>query len=645
MLKLPLSKNGFLTKIIFEVEKLKSSQMKVFLILGLFFLLVNANPRPVAGWGLISHQFIVEESMQELDDDWKAVFNALISKFKSGSIYPDSLHGAGDTPNHLYYPGNDSGTTAPQAVERYYNYFVGNLSVGNYADAVFSAGVFGHYMADVNIPVHTDAYWDGHPAYETDINQQLANLVLGPIIIDTDIPDIKEYVKSAAASAHPYYDDIVNAYPDGTVSNVILTNSTIKTITENQITHAISNVASLLLKGIGEAVPPIIKVVAGSNALIDYAHGNDYATGSGSATYKLGGYENFLISKGFSVTKNNDTFTTNLLKDYNFLVITAFETDFTTDELTAISNWLDSGKRSIFVTGRGDYQSYSHVGINDLLNALGSSIRVNDDNVYTIASEPGFYKEHYVYTDVVTTPPGESYPNDAVVYHSYAPNSLYFEGSTSEVTVLVNGSKYDYQSEINAPLPAKIWDDTNDGEGGTAIPLVASEKLSGDDDRIVVFGATDFSDFSFGTSGFHDDEFFIPVFTKWVLFGTLGEGIFYLPNLKILTTGTSFSNGEVTLDYEVSDNVIEVQLLVNGVVKGTATTKPFTQFKFSSENGSFNVTIVAKTISEKQISKSISVTVTGATSSSSSQSASIEFLFAVPLPIILVLFLKKKKLI
>ena len=614
------------------------------------FLSVSPAPQPVHAWGLVSHQFIVEQAVDHLDGEWKDVFTTLLSKLKAGSIYPDSLHNAGDTPNHLYYPTTGYGT-APQAVERYYEYFVGNLSAGNFVDAIFSAGVFAHYMSDANIPVHTDAYWDGHPAYETDINQHLSSLTIGTITVDSDIPDIQQYVKDAAIRAHPFYADIVAAYPTGSVTNVITTNSTIKQITETQITYAISNVLSLFKKGITESVAPIIQVTSQNNALIDYYHGNDYATAGGSSAFALDDYEDYLFTHGYVVTRNNESFTTDSLADYNFLIITAFTTNLSASELSAISSWLASGQRSIFVTGRGDYQPYTHAGINQLLQTIGTSIRVNDDNVYTISSDPYYYKEHYIYSEVTNPPPGESYPQDAIIYHSYAPNSLYFEGSTSAVTVLVNGSKYDYQTDINAPAPAKIWDNTNDGTGGDVIPLVASESLSNDNDRIVVFGASDFSDFSLGPSGFQDDEFFIPVFTKWAVFDSLGSGVTYLPNLHILTTQTTFSTGSISLEYEVSSNVNEVQLLVDGTAESTQTTQPFTKFDFTVESGSHNITLVAKTTAGDQVSKSLSITVsttstssspTSTTSSSTSGSASWEFLVSFPL-FLLVIFIKRRR--
>ena len=420
-------------------------------------------------------------------------------------------------------------------MERYYNFFVGNLSNKNYQDAVFSAGIFSHYMADVNIPVHTDEYWTGHNAFETDINLNLDNLVLGSITIDNNIPDIKQYVIDAATNAHQYYDDVRSVYTDGEVTDQIDSNATLKSMVELQLTHAVSNVASLFLKGIGEAIAPIVEISSNQKALIDNGHGNNYAKDG-----NLENIANYLTGLGFSVSENTDSITDSDLVDIDFLIITAIETNYTIDELNALSTWINAGKRSIFVTGRGDFSdAISHAGINKILESFGTKIRVNDDNVYTIASDPYYYQDWYIYSETTSPPPGKTYLDTAVVYHSFSPNSLYFTGYSSDMTILVNGSKYDYQTDQFAPAPDKIWDNTNDGVGGDVIPLVASEKLSGDDDRIIVFGASDFSDFSFGPNGFHDDEEFLTTFIEWVLFDSVGEGITFKEITNSLSSNES----------------------------------------------------------------------------------------------------------
>jgi hypothetical protein len=509
-------------------------KVKIILIIGIFLFFNPSNPQPVQAWGLVVHQFIAEEAVNVLDPSWQEVFDALIVKLKSGSIYPDSLHPT-DTPNHLYYPDDPSYGTAPEAIDRYYNYFVGNLTEKNYQEAVFSAGIFSHYMADINIPVHTDQYWLGHSAFEKDVNKYLSEMTIGTVTIDSDIPDIKQYIKDAAINAKQYYNDVRSVYVTGDEVDQVNSNTTLKTMVEGQLTRAVSNVASLIIKGIGDIIAPSVQITTTQKALIDNGHLNNYVKDG-----NLVNMENYMTGLGFSVSINGDEITASDLTDVDFLIITAIEINYTIDELNVLSTWLSEGRRSIFVTGRGDFSgSIEHSGLNSILQAFGTVIRMNDDNVYTTPSDPSYNNDWYVYSQVTTPPPGKSYLDTAKIYHSFSPNSLYFTGTSNELTILVNGSKYDYQTDQNPPSPTKIWDDSNDDVGGEVIPLVAAEQLSNDNDRIIVFGATDFSDFSFGPSGSHDDEEFLATFIEWVLFDSVGEGITFKENTSTEQPTTS----------------------------------------------------------------------------------------------------------
>ena len=131
-------------------------------------------------WGWVAHHKIAEEALNYISEEWLPVWDSLINLVKGGSILPDTWHDLGDTPNHLYYPDNPTYTTGDHAIARYYNYYIGNLSIGEYADAVLSASIMSHYWSDLNIPVHTDDYWEGHSAYESDINRYISEFTIGP---------------------------------------------------------------------------------------------------------------------------------------------------------------------------------------------------------------------------------------------------------------------------------------------------------------------------------------------------------------------------------------------------------------------------------------------------------------------------------
>lgn len=557
-------------------------------------------------WGWPTHHLIAEEAIEYLDTDWQVLFNSLISLVKGGSILPDTWHDIGDTPNHLYYPEDPSETTGPQAIERWYNYYVANLSSGNYPEAILAGAIMGHYWADLNIPVHTDEYWPGHSAYESDINYYLSEFTIGSITLDSNISDIQQYAIDAAIHAHQYYDDIRNVYPDGNQTDAVVNNVTIKAITEEQLTRAIAGLASLWRKGIGDSLAPIIETKITQKALIDGSHGNDYEIQD-----QLKNLMSYLSSLGFEVVVNEDIISAADLEDVNFLIVTAFGTNFAIEELNAITNWLDSGRKSVFITGRGDFTlSINHSAINELLSAIGTVIRMNDDNIYTVPDDPYYYdeKDWYIDTENVQAPQGKSFLDVAQVFQLFSPNSLYFAAQSNDLQILVNGSQYHYQYDESAPGITVVWDDTDDGSGGERIPLVALERLSDDDDRIIVFGDTSFSDFSFAPHFVHDNEHFIPVLIEWVLFDNVDTGLTYVPRIEISTTTTDFLS-PVTIDFKVSSNAVQVSLLVNGSIEENDSIKPFNSFNIDLAEGSYNITIKALNSAGQSSCDSLMITV------------------------------------
>ncbi len=291
--------------------------------------------------------------------------------------------------------------------------------------------------------------------------------------------------------------------------------------------------------------------------------------------------------------------------------------NFTTSELTVVSDWLaNNDQRSVIVTGKGDHYGDTEIGgINDLLTSIGTVVRVNDDNVYTINTDPAWYEAHYIDTDNFSPPLGLSFPAlpDLDPYFQlYRPSSLYFESFSPNIQILVNGTQYNYQSDETGPGINVVWDDTNDGVGGEKIPLVVAETLSNDNDRIMVFAETAFSDYSFAPSGYHENELIIPVYLDWVLFGTAGVQEFF-PNIAIQTTTTQFSTDLFSIDYKVSSNVQSVDLLLDSDVNETDSTTPFDSFTLTLSPGTYNVTLVAYNVDGNSTSDHLLITVTAPT--------------------------------
>ncbi|MHA1947262.1 MAG: hypothetical protein ACXAC6_00470 [Candidatus Hodarchaeales archaeon] len=583
-----------------------------FLILLTLQPLVPVTPTPTAiQWGLSTHMQIAEDAISFLDSDWEEFLTGVLSFVKGGAILPDSWHDLGDTPNHLYVPGNTS-TSGHLAVERWYNYFVGNLSMGNYKEGITAGGVMAHYISDLNIPIHTGPWWTGHSAFEGDINYYYSQFTLGSVVLDEDIGDIQQYAIDAATHANQYYDIIFDAYPDETRNDEVINNATIKAIVEEQLTRAIKSVASLWKQGIGDFLAPKLVQESSKKALIDYGHSNEYVNDSFNED-KLANLISYLNSIGFEVIKDGNGLTSDDLNEIDFLIVTALKLNFSTSELTVVSDWLaNNDQRSLFVTGKSDHYGDTQIGgINDLLTAIGTVIRVNDDNVYTDAfvGDPYYYQDHYIQTDNFYPPLGLSFPTLTDPIQLYRACSLYFESYSPNMQILANGSQYHYQIDETGPSINTIWDNTNDGTGGERIPLIAAETLSDDNDRIMVFAETAFSDFSFAPNAFQDNEHVIPVYLDWTLFGTAGVQTFF-PEIAIQTTATEFSTDPFSIDYKISANVQNVELLLDGEVNETDGTTPFDSFTLTLDPGSYNVTLVVYNEGGNSTSDEILITVT-----------------------------------
>jgi hypothetical protein len=244
-------------------------------------------------------------------------------------------------------------------------------------------------------------------------------------------------------------------------------------------------------------------------ALFDYAHTNDYIDYSGES--KLISVNQTLARAGYQMVIQETAITSGALAGVDLLVSTCGFDAYTTDELAAISTWAASGNKSILVTGRGDFSEYvDNARPNQILEAVGAHIRVNDDNVYMLDTY------NLWYNDLNYIPP---IPEDVGLMDGvstltfYSPSSLYFT-SDDPVLPVVFANVTGYQTDQIPPAPVVIYDDTDDGENGEQIPLVAVEEIG--DLRLMVAGATFFSDFDYGKTAIFNNDVFLENFLDWV---------------------------------------------------------------------------------------------------------------------------------
>ncbi|MFX1482117.1 MAG: zinc dependent phospholipase C family protein [Promethearchaeota archaeon] len=478
---------------------------------------VFPSAKPVSAWGLATHQFLVTEASSAITNaSWAAAFQYYSPEILEGSTTPDQAWQ--DWDNHLYYPETGE-YYAPYAAQRWYNLARANFTSESWEAGFFALGVAAHYMVDPAICLHTDAagdpaVFDGHSAYEGDINANLGALTLSTPG-EFEITNVTDRVVQHAVYSHQFLDYILDAYPTSD-SEAIATNTTIKTITENCLSMALNSTLSMFYTVTIGLNAPDVSVTYDYVALFDFAHTNDYVDYSGEL--KLIAVNQTLARAGYQMIVEDTAITSGALAGVDLFVATCALDAYTTDELIAISTWAASGNKSILLTARGDYSEYvDDARPNTILEAIGAHIRINDDNVYM----QGTIAEYYNDLNYIPPLPDTVGLMDSVdTLTFFSPTSLYFTDD-GPVLPIVYANVTAYQTDWHPPSPVVIYDDTQDGENGDQIPLVAVEEIG--DLRLLVAGTTFFSDFDYGKTAIFDNDVFLENFLEWASNRTIGS--------------------------------------------------------------------------------------------------------------------------
>jgi hypothetical protein len=474
--------------------------LAMLLVSAIPFAVVLPMAQPAAAWGLQTHMFIVESAVDGISDTgWADAFTYYLPELIAGSTTPDQAWQ--DWDNHLYYP--DTGEyNAPNAAKLWFDYARANFSAGQWEKGFFAAGVMSHYFADPCIPVHTGPTFPGHSAYESDINENLGSFELGTPS-ESLVANVSQLVVDCATYSHQYYNQIVAAYPDNETR--ALDNPTILAITENCLTMAINGTLSLYYTLTNGIAAPDIVISYKYVALVDYAHANDYTDDN-----SLTSINQTLVREHFQMKEQTSAITAAALADVDLLIVTCGLTQYSSDELTAITNWAASGNKSIIVTARGDFSTTEDIARpNQILNAIGSDIRVNDDNVYMPRTYQLWYDDLYTMLSPSETMGMTTSVSSLTLF---SPASLYFldEGP---VLPVVFADKSGYQTDQLSPQPTVIYDNTDDGVNGQQIPLVAIEEIG--QLRVLVSGTTFFSNFDYGKTALFSNINLLTNFLDW----------------------------------------------------------------------------------------------------------------------------------
>ncbi|MFW9978659.1 MAG: zinc dependent phospholipase C family protein [Candidatus Thorarchaeota archaeon] len=479
----------------------KSKIILVILLVSMIpFAITLPMAQPAEAWGLQTHMFIVNEAAASItDEDWKEAFEFYLPELMAGSTTPDQAWQ--DWDNHLYYP--DTGEhNAPSAAAQWYDYARANFTAEEWEKGFFAAGVMSHYFSDPCIPLHTGPGHPGHAGYESDINSNLSIIELTDPT-ETLIANVTQEVVSAATRSHVYYDLIVAAYPDNDTRALDQTN--VMSATEECLSRAVNGTLSLFYTLTNGISAPEIVITYDFVAMFDYAHANDY-----SDQDALNSINQTLVRNHFQMVNHASAITAAALADVDLLVITCALNAYTADELTAISNWAASGNKSLILTARGDFSTSEDIARpNSILEAIGSDIRFNDDNVYMLGTYQPWYNDIYDIPDPSDTM-GLTASMSSITL--YSPTSLYFldEGP---VLPLVYGDESAYQTDQQSPEPIVVYDDTQDGINGNQIPLIAVEEIG--ELRLLAAGTTFFSDFDYGKTAIFSNIILLENFLDW----------------------------------------------------------------------------------------------------------------------------------
>ncbi len=240
-----------------------------------------------------------------------------------------------------------------------------------------------------------------------------------------------------------------------------------------------------------------VSVLTSSNGvvIIDDIHDNDY---SSSDLTKI---VDDLIEKNYlpyyaSYFAN----WTEALSFAHYLIIGATYSSISTDDITAIKTWMDSGSKNLLIASRGDFASVNFSDLNDILTQIGANSRVQDDNIYTTRADAN--REWYIDTSVFNTDYSDLFTGVNNI-NFFSPSSI---SNANANEILVYANKESYQTNQTGDPPETVYDDTKDGVGGDSIPIVTLENVT--DDRVAVTGSTLWADFDYGDSSADDTVFF-----------------------------------------------------------------------------------------------------------------------------------------
>ncbi|NFT93298.1 DUF3604 domain-containing protein [Clostridium botulinum] len=244
--------------------------------------------------------------------------------------------------------------------------------------------------------------------------------------------------------------------------------------------------------------------------LVDGSHYNQYVTGDYTGKYTA--FKSLLTEKDGLTVINKDKITDEILKDVKILVLTNPQSTenttaglkaskFDNDEIQAIKRYVEKGG-NVIVSTRADYKDgkgeYSNgAQMNSVLEAIGTKLRVNDDEVIDTTNNGG--QEYRLYLTNYDSPNynllnGVKKGEDQYSFYNGASVVLADGASPEGVDFLVKGFETTETKDADGDK-----DNVEVPKGN--VNMLGVEQLS-NGGKVVVSGNTFFSDFEIdGTNG------------------------------------------------------------------------------------------------------------------------------------------------
>ncbi|MEW9124043.1 MAG: 5'-nucleotidase C-terminal domain-containing protein [Thermotaleaceae bacterium] len=258
--------------------------------------------------------------------------------------------------------------------------------------------------------------------------------------------------------------------------------------------------------------------------VIDGGHYNAYITGYYAGKYE--GLKQSLSELGMVAFINNDKLTAEDLEGAKILILSDPESNINynrslldVDEIDAVKGFVNGGG-SLLITSRADYgegsypkEYQSSVQSNSVLEALGSNLRINDDQVIDNHNNDGLpYRlmfDQYVSTKYNLT----QLADPSLKFRIYSGSSVILkEEGTDE--------KVDWLVKVH---PTTVSDDADKSGDNTPVPagefhVLAAEVLDGGG-KVAVGGCTFYSDFELTGDNLHANKFILENILGWMAEG------------------------------------------------------------------------------------------------------------------------------